>query len=54
VKFYKKRGNCENYNKESKYNMNIGSLKIKSFSRKWSVLSDHDAGVQYIPAVQNG
>ena len=31
VKFYEKRGNCENYIKESKYDMNIGSLKMKSF-----------------------
>lgn len=31
VKFYEKRGNCENYIKETKYNMNIGSLKMKSF-----------------------
>jgi hypothetical protein len=31
VKFYEKRGNCENYIKETKYNMNIGSLKMNSF-----------------------
>jgi len=31
VKFYEKRGNCENYIKEAKYNMNIGSLKMDSF-----------------------
>lgn len=31
IKFYEKRGNCENYIKETKYNMNIGSLKMKSF-----------------------
>lgn len=31
VKFYEKRGNCENYIKESKYDMNIGSLLMKSF-----------------------
>lgn len=31
VKFYEKRGNCENYIKETKYDMNIGSLKMKSF-----------------------
>jgi hypothetical protein len=34
--------------------MNIGSLKMKSFSRKGSVFPDHDAGVQNIPAIQNG
>jgi hypothetical protein len=34
--------------------MNIGSLKMKSFSRKGSVFPDHDAGVQYIPAIQDG
>lgn len=28
VKFYEKRGNCENYIKETKYNMNIGSLTM--------------------------
>jgi len=27
VKFYEKRGNCENYIKETEYDMNIGSLK---------------------------
>jgi len=31
VKVYEKRGNCENYIKETKYDMNIGSLKTKSF-----------------------
>ena len=31
VKFYEKRGNCENYIKETKYDMSIGSLKMKSF-----------------------
>jgi hypothetical protein len=31
VKFYERRGNCENYIKESKYDMNIGSLKLKDF-----------------------
>jgi len=31
VKFYEKRGKCENYIKETKYDMNIGSLKMKSF-----------------------
>ena len=31
VKFYERRGNCENYIKESKYDMNIGSLKLKAF-----------------------
>ena len=28
---YEKRGNCENYIKESKYDMNVGSLLLKSF-----------------------
>ena len=31
IKFYEKRGNCENYIKETKYDMNIGTLKMKSF-----------------------
>jgi hypothetical protein len=31
VKLYEKRGNCENYIKETKYYMNIGSLKMKFF-----------------------
>jgi hypothetical protein len=31
VKFYEKDGNYENDIKENKHNMNIGSLKIKSF-----------------------
>lgn len=31
LKFYEKRGNCENYIKETKYDMNVGSLKMKSF-----------------------
>ena len=31
VKFYEKRKNCENYIKETKYDMNIGSLKMKFF-----------------------
>lgn len=31
VDFYKKRGTCENYIKESKYDMNIGTLLLKSF-----------------------
>jgi hypothetical protein len=26
---YEKRGNCENYIKEAKYNMNVGSLILK-------------------------
>ena len=34
--------------------MNIASLKMKSFSRKGSVFPDHNAGVQDIPAIQNG
>lgn len=28
---YEKRGNCENYIKEAKYDMNVGSLLLKSF-----------------------
>jgi len=31
LKFYEKSGNCENYIKETKYDMNFGSLKMKSF-----------------------
>jgi len=31
VKCHEKRGNCKSYIKETKYDMNIGSLKIKSF-----------------------
>ena len=31
VKFYKKRRNCKNYIKETKCDMNIGSLKMKFF-----------------------
>lgn len=31
VLFYKKRGNCENYIKESKYDMNVGNLILHSF-----------------------
>lgn len=31
VDFYKKRGTCENYIKESKYDMNIGTMLLKSF-----------------------
>jgi len=31
VKFYEKRGNCKKYIKETKYNINIDSLKMKSF-----------------------
>jgi len=31
INFYEKRGNCENYIKETKYDLNIGSLKMKSF-----------------------
>ncbi len=31
VKFCEKRGNCENYIKDTKYDMNIGSLKMESF-----------------------
>ena len=31
MKLYEKRGNCENYIKETKYDMNIGPLKMKSF-----------------------
>ena len=31
VKFYEKRGNCENYIKETKYDMNIDSLKMNIF-----------------------
>ena len=34
VKFYEKRGDCRNYIKETKYETNIVSLKMKSFSRK--------------------
>ena len=34
VKFYEKRGSCESYINETKYDMNIGSFKMKSFSRK--------------------
>lgn len=33
VDFYQKRGNCENYIKEAKYNMAVGHLLLKSF---WS------------------
>jgi len=40
--------------KETKHDIDIGSLKMKSFSREWSVFPDHDASVQHIPAVQNG
>lgn len=29
--FYKKRGNCENYIKESKYDMNVGTMLLNSF-----------------------
>ena len=31
VDFYKKRGTCENYIKESKYDMNVGTMILKSF-----------------------
>lgn len=31
VLFYEKRGNCENYIKESKYDMNVGNLILHSF-----------------------
>jgi len=31
VKFYEKRGNYETYIKETKHDINIGSLKMKSF-----------------------
>ena len=31
VKFCEKRGNCKNYIKETKYDMNIGSLKMNLF-----------------------
>jgi len=31
LKFYEKSGNCKNYIKETKYDMNFGSLKMKSF-----------------------
>jgi hypothetical protein len=31
VIFYEKRGNPENHIKETKYDINIGSLKMKSF-----------------------
>jgi hypothetical protein len=31
VDFYKKRGNCENYIKEAKYDMAVGHLLLKSF-----------------------
>ena len=33
VDFYQKRGNCENYIKEAKYDMAVGHLLLKSF---WS------------------
>jgi hypothetical protein len=33
VDFYQKRGNCENYIKEAKYDMAVGRLLLKSF---WS------------------
>jgi hypothetical protein len=33
VEFYEKRGNCENYIKEAKYDMAVGHLLLKSF---WS------------------
>jgi hypothetical protein len=33
VEFYQKRGNCENYIKEAKYDMAVGHLLLKSF---WS------------------
>lgn len=29
--FYKKRGNCENYIKEAKYDMNVGTMILNSF-----------------------
>ena len=31
VDFYKKRATCENYIKESKYDMNIGTMLLNSF-----------------------
>ena len=31
VDFYQKRGNCENYIKEAKYDMAVGHLLLKSF-----------------------
>jgi len=31
LEFYKKRGNCENYIKESKYDMNVGTMLLHSF-----------------------
>ncbi len=31
VLFYEKRGNCENYIKEAKYDMAVGHLLLKSF-----------------------
>jgi hypothetical protein len=46
--------NVETAKITSRKPMNIGSLKMKSFSRKGSVFPDHDAGVQHILAIQNG
>jgi hypothetical protein len=31
VEFYEKRGNCENYIKEAKYDMAVGHLLLQSF-----------------------
>jgi hypothetical protein len=31
VLFYRKRGNCENYIKEAKYDMNVGTMILNSF-----------------------
>jgi len=31
VSFYEKRGNCENYIKEAKYDMAVGHLLLQSF-----------------------
>ena len=48
VKLYEKSGNFENYIKETKNDINMGSLKMKFFWANELFFTDHDIAIQYI------
>jgi len=53
VEFYEKRGNCENYIKEAKYDMRLDICYFNLLGQ-WSHLSVDDDGLQFVFAIQDG
>ena len=54
VEFYEKRGNCENYIKEAKYDMAVGHLLLQSFWANEAIFQLMMLAYNLFFAVQDG